>query len=85
MIYHVFVLSVGAQSVERKYIPESDKAPTREAAEKLLSRSQRKRIIGYRLARPTSAHRDEIMEREARERDTSVAPTRRRNFRYRQH
>ena len=62
--YHVFVLSVGQNGLERKYI--EDTGQTREEAEKTLSRSQRQRIIGYRLARPTSHYREQIAEREAR-------------------
>lgn len=62
--YHVFVLSVGQNGVERVYIPYTGQ--TREEAEKTLKRTQRPRIIGYRLAHPTSHYREAIAEREAR-------------------
>lgn len=65
MRYHVFVLSVGQNGVERKYI--EDAGQSREDAEKTLSRSQRRRVIGYKFARPTSDHKAAIAEREARQ------------------
>ena len=54
--YHAFVLS-RKEGVERVYLEHAGE--TREEAEKKLKRSQRKRIIGYRVARPTSAYRAE--------------------------
>lgn len=60
--YHVFVLSVGQNGVERVYIPYTGQ--TREEAEKTLKRTQRPRIIGYRLAHPSEHYRAEIEERE---------------------
>jgi hypothetical protein len=64
MSYHVFVLSVGQNGVERIYI--ADTGQSREDAEKTLKRTQRKRVIGYRLARPTSHYAAEIAARETR-------------------
>lgn len=58
MNYHQFTLRVGKESVERVYIP-TVRAATREEAERSLKRTQRKRIIGYHLARPTSELRAE--------------------------
>ncbi len=54
--YHVFTLSVGKLSCEYIYIDEA--VGTREDAEKTLKRTQRGRIIGHRIARPTSFHRN---------------------------
>ena len=54
--YHVFTLSVGKHAVERIYIDEE--VGTREDAERKLKRTQRARIIGHRIARPTRFHRE---------------------------
>jgi len=62
--YHVFVLSVGKEGVERVYVEYTGQS--REDAEKTLKRTQRARVIGYKLARPTSHFAAEIAEREAR-------------------
>ena len=51
------MLSVGKEAVERVYVLDTDQG--REAAEKTLKRSQRKRLIGYQHARPTSYYRAE--------------------------
>jgi hypothetical protein len=58
----VFVLSVGQSGVERVYIEYTGQ--TREEAEKTLKRTQRARIIGYRLARPSSHYAAAREERE---------------------
>ena len=73
MSYHVFVLSVGKEGVERIHV--LDEGQGQEGAEKSLKRSQRKRVIGYRLAHPTSHYRVEIADREA---GRSKSPTRKR-------
>ena len=80
--YHVFVLKVGQEGVERVYIEYTGQ--TRDEAEKTLKRSQRARVIGYRLARPTSHYREEIAAREARVRDPEAAllTKSKRRFRY---
>ena len=64
MTYHVFTLSVGKESLERIHIPHAGDSDTQENAEKQLKRSQRRRIISYRVARPTSHYREEIRCRE---------------------
>lgn len=55
--YHLFVLSAGKEGVERVYVPHTEQS--REEAEKTLKRSQRKRVIGYKLCRPSSWYRAE--------------------------
>lgn len=62
--YHIFVLSYGREGVERVHITYTGQ--TREEAERQLKPSQRKRIIGYRLAHPTEHYRASIEAREAR-------------------
>lgn len=54
--YHVFTLSVGKEGVERVYVREG--VGTREDAEKALKRSQRRRILFHRIARPTSFYEE---------------------------
>lgn len=84
--YHVFVLSYGREGVERVHIAYTGQ--TRDEAERRLKPSQRKRIIGYRLARPTEHYREEIAAREAREIDpeaiqVAIASGKRRRVVYR--
>lgn len=82
--YHVFVLSVGKEGVERVHLEYQ--GDTQQEAEKRLKRSQRHRVIGYRLAHPTSHYRPDIEAREARVFDPlvdDVHATRRRRRRRR--
>lgn len=60
--YHIFVLKVGKEGVERVHIMYTGQ--TREEAERSLKPSQRKRVIGYKLAHPSSHYAAEREERE---------------------
>lgn len=60
--YHLFVLSVGKEGVERIYVPMLTEDEPRHDAEGRLKRTQRRRVIEYRVCRPTSWRRRQAEE-----------------------